>query len=111
MCLYAHVMPVFSLDAPAVSGVVLELWPSVAMPTYSHTTVCRRLYAHVMPVFSIDALAVSGVVLELWPSVWDRDAYIQSYDCMQASRSQTLGHSSRTTPLTAGTSIENTGIT
>ena len=29
MCLYAHVMPVFSTDAPAVSGVVLELWPSV----------------------------------------------------------------------------------
>ena len=27
--LYAHVMPVFSIDAPAVSGVVLELWPSV----------------------------------------------------------------------------------
>ena len=29
MRLYAHVMPVFSIDAPAVSGVVLELWPSV----------------------------------------------------------------------------------
>ena len=27
--LYAHVMPVFSIDAPAVSGGVLELWPSV----------------------------------------------------------------------------------
>ena len=27
--LYAHVMTVFSIDAPAVSGVVLELWPSV----------------------------------------------------------------------------------
>ena len=40
------------------------------------------LYAHVMPVFFIDAPAVSGVVLELWPSV-----------------PQTLGHSSRTTPL------------
>ena len=29
MRLYAHVMPVFSIDAPAVGGVVLELWPSV----------------------------------------------------------------------------------
>jgi len=29
MRLYAHVMPVCSIDAPAVSGVVLELWPSV----------------------------------------------------------------------------------
>ena len=29
MRLYAHVMPVFSIDAPAVSGVVLELCPSV----------------------------------------------------------------------------------
>jgi len=38
-----------------------------------------------MPVCSIDAPAVSGVVLELW-----------------------LGHSSRTTPLTAGASIEHT---
>ena len=27
--LYAHVMPVCSIDAPAVSGVILELWPSV----------------------------------------------------------------------------------
>jgi len=27
--LYAHVMPVCSIDAPAVGGVVLELWPSV----------------------------------------------------------------------------------
>jgi len=30
MRLYAHVMPVFSIDAPAVSGVVLELWPSAS---------------------------------------------------------------------------------
>jgi len=60
-----------------------------------------------MPVFSIDAPAMSGVVLELWPSVWDRDACIGR----QASRSLTLGHSSRTAPLTAGASIENTGIT
>jgi len=30
MHLYAHVMPVCSIDAPAVSGGVLELWPSVA---------------------------------------------------------------------------------
>jgi len=29
MRLYAHVMPVCSIDARAVSGVVLELWPSV----------------------------------------------------------------------------------
>ena len=29
MRLYAHVMAVFSIDAPAVGGVVLELWPSV----------------------------------------------------------------------------------
>jgi len=29
MRLYAHVMPVCSIDAPAVSGVVLELWSSV----------------------------------------------------------------------------------
>jgi len=28
MRLYAHVMPVCSIDAPAVSGVVLELWSS-----------------------------------------------------------------------------------
>jgi len=28
MRLYAHVMPVFYIDAPAVNGVVLELWPS-----------------------------------------------------------------------------------
>jgi len=37
--LYAHVMPVFSIDAPAVSGVVLELWPAfgIAMPAYSRT--------------------------------------------------------------------------
>ena len=33
------------------------------------------------------------------------------YDCMQASRSQTLGYSTRTPPLTAGASIEHTGIT
>ena len=44
-----------------------------------------RLYAHDMPVCSIDAPAVSGVVLE-------------------------LGHSSRTTTLTAGASVEHTGI-
>ena len=29
MRFYSHVMPVCSIDAPAVSGVVLELWPSV----------------------------------------------------------------------------------
>jgi len=29
MRLYSHVMPMCSIDAPAVSGVVLELWPSV----------------------------------------------------------------------------------
>jgi len=29
MRLYAHVMPVCSIDAPVVSGVVLKLWPSV----------------------------------------------------------------------------------
>ena len=29
MRFYAHVIPVCSIDAPAVSGVVLELWPSV----------------------------------------------------------------------------------
>jgi len=44
-----------------------------------------RLYAHDVPVCSTDAPAVSVVVLELWPS-------------------------SRTTPLTAGASIEHTGI-
>ena len=33
------------------------------------------------------------------------------YDCMQASRSQTLDHSTGTTPHTAGASIEHTGIT
>jgi len=29
MRMYAYVMPVCSTGAPAVSGVVLELWPSV----------------------------------------------------------------------------------
>ena len=29
MRFYAHVMPLCSIDAPAVSGVVLELWPGV----------------------------------------------------------------------------------
>ena len=29
MRFYAHVMPVCSIDALAVSGVALELWPSV----------------------------------------------------------------------------------
>jgi len=76
-----------------------------------------RLYAHVMPVCSINAPAVSGVVPVLWPRVWDRDACVDTYDhnplydCMQASRSQTLGHSTGTIPLTAGASIEHTGIT
>ena len=39
MRLYAYVIPVCSIDAPAVSGVVLELWPAfgIAMPAYSRT--------------------------------------------------------------------------
>jgi len=49
MRLYAHVMPVCSIDAPAMSGVVLELWPSVwdryaCIQSYRTlcTTVCRH---------------------------------------------------------------------
>jgi len=37
MRLYSHVMPVFSIDAPAVSGVVLELWPSAIAQEQHHS--------------------------------------------------------------------------
>jgi len=46
MRLYAYVMPVCSIDAPAVSGVVLELWPSVFKNTTAHCRSINRAHGH-----------------------------------------------------------------